>query len=71
MTEGLQGKAHMLILSVNVGGGREALEWALGHDCIVLLIQEHRMLGNPVKGMMNQAKWMGLDGGLGRGKYKR
>ena len=50
LNSGLRGKGHILVLSVNVGGSREAIEWALGQDCNVLLIQEHRMLGNPHQG---------------------
>ncbi len=50
------------ILSVNVGGSREALHWALEQEVAVLLIQEHRMLGNPMKGAMKKAKWMGWAG---------
>ena len=47
------------ILSVNVGGSREALDWALEQEVDVLLIQEHRMLGNPMKGAMKKARWLG------------
>ena len=34
-----RGKSHMLLLSVNVGGSREALEWALGQGCNILLFK--------------------------------
>ena len=71
----LGAKQTLLIMSVNVGGSREALEWALGQDCAVLMIQEHMMLGNTLKGIMNKAKWRGWTGvweeALTRGKQSR
>ena len=72
---GLGAKQTLVIMSVNVGGSREALEWALEQDCAVLMIQEHRMLGNALHGIMNKAKWKGWtgvwEGAQARGKQSR
>ena len=70
LNNGLRGKEHLLVLSVNVAGSREAIEWALEQDCSVLMIQEHRMLGNTLKGIMNQAKWKGRTGVWGATRTK-
>ena len=54
------GKAR--IFSVNVGGSREALAWALGQEVDILMVQEHRMIGRTMEGAMKQAQWKGWAG---------
>ena len=61
---GLHGKDALLILSVNVGGSREVVEWALEQDCTILRIQEHRVMGNALKGVMHKAAWKGWTGDM-------
>ena len=43
----------------------EALAWALEQECSILLIQEHRTLGNVMKGATGQANVERLDGRVG------
>jgi hypothetical protein len=50
------------ILSVNLGGSREALGWALEQEVDILIVQEHRMIGRTLEGAMKQAQWQGWTG---------
>ncbi len=53
---------QVTLMTSNVGGSREALAWALEQEVEVLLIQEHRMLGQVLQGAMSQARWKGWAG---------
>ena len=59
----LGGNLDHTILSLNVGGSRDAIELAFQSNCDVILLQEHRLLGPELEGIQNlgnKYRWHGV-----------
>ena len=71
----LNSKQHIKILTINTGGSREALEWALEQDVQILMIQEHRLLEGPLASAQVKAiskGWQGVwQAAMSTGKHGR
>ena len=51
------------VLTLNVGGSRDAIKWAIAQDTHFILLQEHRQCGGTLAGtqvMCRAAGWNGL-----------
>ena len=71
----LDSKNRIQILTVNTGGGREALDWALEQDVQILMIQEHVLEEGPLANAQVKATNKGWQGvwqpALNTGKHGR